>query len=584
MAQKGKSKVWPYLVALNEALSKPLTSVSSGLIKLEETWEQIYHDKDTQQIKADVLAIREALADTPEDTLSTELGELAALTGLTVAELQSIVTRRARRLGLISDAERLSEYKRQLLARYEYADLAGITQMTTLVSVRLDDLFVPLAAAPESDVRAASEEEGALLEEMERTRDPEERARIEARLGEKGFRGFRRAAQGRAIPVPELLRREGKVVLLGDPGSGKTTLVKWLARQCAKGTEASAEALGCTRDLLPVVVPIARYGAALQEDAGVHVHEHIRGELSRNEGDGFGELVLKRAEQGGCLFLLDGLDEIPDPKWRLAAARGVSELLGRFSRCSFVVTSRIVGYSVCRVTGGVGHFVLEGFGDEDITRFARQWAEAYERASHTDAMNLDRARREADDLVEAIFDGDHPQIAEFARNPLLLTILALIKQKRVELPQRRVQLYEIALDTLMESWVRARSIGGPVRGIDLDTGESVRVWRRIAYWMHRERPTGTAHRTDLIRELKSVLYEEKGLEGQEAERTAAHYLSTVSERAVSCSRWVRTCLGSSTRHSRNTWQRCIWRAHRTARSKSWAPTCIIPVGGRWSCL
>lgn len=529
MGQRGKSKLWPVLVAINGALKSPLSPVASGLIELEQCWEQIDHAKETGQIKVDVGAIREALEQAPEEQIAAELRELGMLSGLSVEDLQKIVRRRARRLGLVSDEERVREYCARIAREYMYAEFRGIAQMTTIVSMPLDEVFVPLSAAPEQVTREASAEEQELIEQLERAEDAGERAEVEKRLSEMGARGFLRGAGERAAPMTEVVQRDRKVVVLGDPGSGKTTLVKWLARTCALGSEAMAEKLGWGEDVVPVVVPIGRYGAALEEDASLRLHEHMKRELERDDGEGFGDLMLERMKDGGCLVLLDGLDEIPDAGRRLAAARGVSELVARCPQCRYVVTARIVGYEVCRVSGDVSHYVLRGFADEEIRQFARQWCEAYERASHKEAVDLERARREAAELTEAILDHGHSQVVEFARSPLLLTILALIKQTQVQLPVRRVELYDIALRTLMETWVRGRSLARGAKGVELDVGQSVRAWQRVAYWMHKEKPAGTAHRTELINKLKEALIEEEGLSEKEAEETADSFLAAAAE-------------------------------------------------------
>lgn len=67
-----------------------------------------------------------------------------------------------------------------------------------------------------------------------------------------------------------------------------------------------------------------------------------------------------------------------------------------------------------------------------------------------------KAAAHAQALTSAIFA--NPQAAELAQNPLLLTMLALIRQQGVTLPDRRVELYELCIKTLAETWNRARSL------------------------------------------------------------------------------------------------------------------------------
>ena len=59
-------------------------------------------------------------------------------------------------------------------------------------------------------------------------------------------------------------------------------------------------------------------------------------------------------------------------------------------------------------------------------------------------------------LIEAL--DANPGVANLASNPLLLTILALIKRQGVSLPNRRVELYELYLKTLISAWSKARAL------------------------------------------------------------------------------------------------------------------------------
>jgi hypothetical protein len=138
-----------------------------------------------------------------------------------------------------------------------------------------------------------------------------------------------------------------------------------------------------------------------------------------------------------------------------------------------------------------------------------------------------RRPREAQALIDEI--NTNPSVASLASNPLMLTIIALIKQKNVKLPQRRVELYETAVNTLLRSWNQARSLSGLPLGAEPRLNETKRVWAAVAHWMHAETSRGTLHRRQLQQKLVEVLQDEADLSHLAAETEAESYLHAASE-------------------------------------------------------
>ncbi|MFZ1467212.1 MAG: SUMF1/EgtB/PvdO family nonheme iron enzyme, partial [Anaerolineae bacterium] len=103
----------------------------------------------------------------------------------------------------------------------------------------------------------------------------------------------------------------------------------------------------------------------------------------------------------------------------------------------------------------------------------------------------------------------NPGVRQLAANPLLLTILALMKRQGVTLPERRVELYQRYVETLLKHWNLARSLGRPLTR-DLDLIETLRVLAPLALWMHEtSQGKGLVKREEVKRRLAS-LFAERG--------------------------------------------------------------------------
>ena len=123
-------------------------------------------------------------------------------------------------------------------------------------------------------------------------------------------------------------------------------------------------------------------------------------------------------------------------------------------------------------------------GDEVVS--GREFANRVERAATGDAALAAReAEREREELLEAV--RRNPGVRSLATNPLLLTILAVMKRQGVALPERRAELYQTYVETLLRGWNLVRSLAGR-SSRDVDLAETLKVLAPLALWMHETSP------------------------------------------------------------------------------------------------
>lgn len=400
-------------------------------------------------------------------------------------------------------------YLEYLVDRYRYLEFKGMGVTDRLpLQLPLLDLYIPL------------------------------KARVETPQGETWFRVAGRAAgeeEKRAVgdrlsapkPVLSLLRRKSGLVVLGDPGAGKSTLLKYLALSFASGQDAKLK-LGSR---LPVLVPLSAYAEALAEK-DVPLPEFIaRHYRDRGVDLPIGAVLERALAQGGALLLFDGLDEVKDFQQRRLVVDRVQDFYSVHRRAGnkFVLTSRIVGYREVRPQAeALAECTLVDFEAQEIEAFAGKWTWAVEKAvrGNTRVARLE-AKREREELLKAV--RGNPGVRSLAANPLLLTILALMKRQGVSLPERRVELYQTYVETLLRSWNLARSLSGR-SGRDLDLVETLKILPALALWMHETSPgVGLVKEGDLRRRLVEI-YEDR--EHPEPEKAARQFLEDVREHAA----------------------------------------------------
>jgi len=264
------------------------------------------------------------------------------------------------------------------------------------------------------------------------------------------------------IPATECIRTHDRVVVLGHPGSGKTTVLRFLAHCCAAGREGGGET--------PIYVRLPELCRAQEIDEDVDPVSFIAARAG-DGGCGHVEQPLREAledEKRRCLVLLDGLDEVGDGKQKERLVECLEGFIASYPRNRFAITSRIIGFESTRWRRlGFTVFRISGYSPAQLRTFAEKWSKVHSRSEREPFEEV------LDGLQTAIFS--NPRVLALASNPLTLTILVLLNWARGgALPRRRVDLYEKVVDVFLETWETNKRANGPfddTANIDMDARE-----------------------------------------------------------------------------------------------------------------
>ncbi|AUT00268.1 histidine kinase [Nostoc sp. CENA543] len=336
-----------------------------------------------------------------------------------------------------------------------------------------------------------------------------------------------RNSSGRKLLASQILNQTNcqKFVLLGAPGSGKTTLLSYfvvmIAQKRIEQLNIKAEA-----DYLPIIIPIRDF--ARQENTSIleYVKQFVEKNLSvKTLPVGFFEYWL---EDGHTFIFFDGLDEIAQESKRYDVVRKIENFLGQFPKNCAVITSRPAGYKRDFFnTQEFAHYELLAFDDEKIEKFINCWYDSR-------IQDKSEAERRKITLREAINENERLKL--LARNPLLLTIIALIHRYQAVLPKGRHKLYEKAVETLLTSWDANKEISVNHFLQDIDIEDLLFLMQKLAFWIHCQGSTADKEggtliaREDLLDQLKKEIKSLKGIELYKAEEKAKRFLSLIQER------------------------------------------------------
>jgi formylglycine-generating enzyme required for sulfatase activity len=263
------------------------------------------------------------------------------------------------------------------------------------------------------------------------------------------------------MTVVESIAVHRRLVLLGDGGSGKSALVNYLALhyagQLLDGKSGWVERLvknGSTQGCpLPIRVRLRDFAAS--SDFGPTAND-IWGFIERSLGmlKGAARPMMRTLSRGNAFVMFDGLDEL-DPSMWLDTVHAIRDLSSTYSESRYLVTCRTLAYVRERDTD----MRLSEFATATIAPLNSQQIESFVNAWYREIGRRGwEIRKGAEaNLLSAV---RHPDLAPLARNPLLLTQMALLHGTYGRLPRDRVDLYDEVVQLLLTRWEEVKGIGG----------------------------------------------------------------------------------------------------------------------------
>lgn len=294
-----------------------------------------------------------------------------------------------------------------------------------------------------------------------------------------------------------------RLVILGDPGSGKSTFLRFLALRLAQAhLEPAGEwlaqlswpvyprekeaggrlpGIGLDREedkalgrmpwphppLVPVLVTLRDFAATNFDPASpLALWEFVAADLARRGLAETAEAVHAALVRGEGLLLLDGVDEVP-PARRAQVWQAIGALAGGvFNRCRWLATCRVLSFvdEEAAVAKARSRLTLAPLSPAQIETFIAAWYRAL-------AELGEKTPAQSDTLAAQLRRAAAAELRELASNPMLLTIMALVQTYYGTLPTERAKLYQACVETLLLRWQQSKEVASGGRSVPQSLAE-----------------------------------------------------------------------------------------------------------------
>ncbi|TRU20355.1 MAG: NACHT domain-containing protein [Microcystis aeruginosa Ma_MB_S_20031200_S102] len=236
-----------------------------------------------------------------------------------------------------------------------------------------------------------------------------------------------------------LANQEQYLMVLGDPGMGKSTFLRKVGLEALKGNKDSYQ-----HSLTPVLLELKNF-----KENEINIQALIEEEFKICGFPNVEKNISNKLEKGELLILLDGLDEVPTANVNNVIEK-IKDFVDRHYKNRFILSCR---------TAARTH--LQRFTDIEIVEFDDQQIQSF--IEHWFSSELDRKNETAKNCWELLQKEEYKSAKELAHTPLLLTFLCLVYDENQSFPTNRSRLYQDALRILLEKWSAEKRL--PNRGL-----------------------------------------------------------------------------------------------------------------------
>lgn len=265
-----------------------------------------------------------------------------------------------------------------------------------------------------------------------------------------------RRYQLKVVDYPELITSFKRIVVLGDPGGGKSTLCQKFCYDMAKDSALAYQFKGGPpiandKQRFPIRVVLRKFEQARTVDPQLDLLTYISRDIVHYAGaepDEIRKALAYILSVGRVVLAFDGLDEILATSNRQDVIDLVAAFGDKFPLCPMLVTSRLVGYDDARLPNDFEEFIIRPFDDAEVKEYVTKFMAVVGR----------QGRKESQDLAQRFMRQTQNTAQDLRSNPLLLGLMSWLFYSSGDVPSNRPEIYKECSILMFEKWDQRRGI------------------------------------------------------------------------------------------------------------------------------
>jgi len=232
----------------------------------------------------------------------------------------------------------------------------------------------------------------------------------------------------------QAIAKHNKLRVLGRPGAGKSTFLKYLAMQCNREQLVESK--------VPVFIALREFAEAYRDSHKINFLEFIQQEFITSDISR-PSILKKLLQDGRMLILIDGMDEVNQDEEHSVMGE-IRRFCEKYHKNQFVASCRTASQRLA----------LRGFTDvevapltqEQITIFSQKWFAAFRSTPRSDDITIGKK------FIDKLEVSENWRFRRMITTPLFLHLACSIFNRQGKFPTKQSEFYKQGMDLLLGKW------------------------------------------------------------------------------------------------------------------------------------